>query len=357
MPTLSICKPKATKMSKKIIGLFFVWRTLLFFIAFLAPQFIHFYGDFPFRQLLLDSHLPPYISSFANFDGANYLAINHYGYNLSLSAFFPLYPLLISLFSILHQSVLISLFISNISLVVVLLLINRLFKPSFWFYLIFLSFPTAFFLASSYTESLFLMLLLLSLLHPVFGFFTGATRIVGVFTSISLFLKKSKLFFTPILGLISYCLYSYFKFKDPLAFFHTVSNFGTQRAGKFILLPQVYYRYFKIFFTASFNFQYLIALLEFTVFTGFLIILFLDLKKSCHNINRLSLNLFSWCNLLLPTLTGSFSSIPRYALLSLSAFFYLSEIKSTPLKITLFSAFSILQILCTAFFIQGYFIG
>lgn len=226
-----------------------------------------------------------------------------------------------------------------------------------WFYLLLLSFPTAFFFGSVYTESLFLLLLVLSFQHPIFSLFSGLTRINGTFT---LFVHK-KYFFLPIIGLLIYCFYLLTKFNDPFIFFHNVANFGVQRSSHLISLPQVYYRYLSIFFTASFNFQYCIAILEFTIFNFFLLILFLDLRKILSakivNDQRLSLNIFSWCNLLLPTLSGSLSSVPRYALLSVSAFFYLSEIKSKPLKTATAIGFTLLEIILTIFFIQGYFIS
>jgi len=220
-----------------------------------------------------------------------------------------------------------------------------------------LSFPTAFFFGSVYTESLFLLLLILTFRHPIFSLFTGLTRINGIFTLII----HKKYFYLPLIGLFIYCFYLLTKFNDPFIFFHNVANFGVQRSSRLISIPQVYYRYLSIFFTANFNFQYCIAILEFSIFNFFLLILFLDLRKILSakivNSQRLSLNLFSWGNLLLPTLSGSLSSTPRYALLSVSAFFYLSEIKSKGLKTATIIGFAILEIILTIFYIQGYFIS
>jgi hypothetical protein len=73
--------------------------------------------------------------------------------------------------------------------------------------------------------------------------------------------------------------------------------------------------------------------------------------------DRLGLNLFSFANLLLPTLTGTFSSIPRYALLSFSVFLYVGQIKQSWIKASIAVAFIILHVLIMGFFVQGYFIS
>ena len=62
-------------------------------------------------------------------------------------------------------------------------------------------------------------------------------------------------------------------------------------------------------------------------------------------------------NLVLPTLTGTFSSIPRYALLSLSLFLYLGEMKNKFVRISVAVLFAFLHVVLLGFFIQGYFVG
>jgi hypothetical protein len=146
---------------------------------------------------------------------------------------------------------------------------------------------------------------------------------------------------------------------DPLLFLNSQKVFGANRSTTIIFLPQVYFRYLKIFFTASFNFQYFVAVLEFFIFNLVFLVLIFDflnaLKKK--NQNLLALNLFSVANLILPTLTGTFSSITRYSLLSLSFFLFLSRIKSKSVKITLGFLFLILHLVLFGFYLQGYFIG
>lgn len=287
-----------------------------------------------------------------------------------------------------------------------------------------LLFPTSFFFGALYTEGLFFLLMVLVLwglqnkkyrLVAIAGFLAALTRFVGVFLIIPIgfhFLRlhtpvpspsSAQLSFgraqqegkkkniqlilnlkfkisnflrllttnyyllTPILGLLTYMAYLWKTTGDPLFFFNTQPVFGANRSTQLIFLPQVYYRYFKIFLTAAPDFQYFISMFEFIIFSFCLIILVISLVDSWRKFKGKSfclwlstengLLLFSFINLLLPTFTGTFSSIPRYALMSLSVFIYLGRIKRGWIKIIIGCIFGILHILCLGFFIQGYFVG
>jgi hypothetical protein len=121
------------------------------------------------------------------------------------------------------------------------------------------------------------------------------------------------------------------------------------------------YRYLKIFLTAQNNFQYFIAVVEFVVFTSFLAILgyglVMSFKKRKDIYLSSTLGLFSLINLLLPTVTGSFSSVPRYVLPSLYVFIFLSRIKSLFIKIPIVILFIIFHVILLAYFVQGYFVS
>src|SRR3990170_8020324 len=87
----------------KIVILFVIWRILLFLIAFISPAVIPQFGArFPYYQeRLIASGLPHFIWSFGNFDGVHYLGIAQHGYIYQFTqVFFPLYPILIKLFSL-----------------------------------------------------------------------------------------------------------------------------------------------------------------------------------------------------------------------------------------------------------------
>jgi hypothetical protein len=145
---------------------------------------------------------------------------------------------------------------------------------------------------------------------------------------------------------------------DPF-FFQRAARLRANRSTSLITLPQVYYRYFRILFTAAPNFQYFVSLFEMLMFTFACAVLSLYLVKSIKkkNSERIGLNIFSFVNMLLPTLTGTFSSIPRYALFSLSLFLFLGETENKLLRIILSLVFAILHVVVFAFFVQGYFVG
>jgi len=102
----------------------------------------------------------------------------------------------------------------------------------------------------------------------------------------------------------------------------------------------------------------------FSLVFAILILDFLKIKKhlsvastNLRGLQRLGLNIFSFINILLPTATGTFSSIPRYALLSLSFFIFLGELKNSTLKSVIVAIFALLQIAILSLFVRGYFVG
>ena len=246
-----------------------------------------------------------------------------------------------------------------------------------------LLFPTSFFFGAVYTESLFFLLVIATfyflnkkqfLSAGLVAFLAGLTRINGILLIIPFIIefarnfKKNKnlwqlgiLIITPLLGLLTYMRYLLITTGDALAFFHSQAVFGPARSTKIILLPQVFYRYLKILLTANFNFQYFISFLELSFFSFISIILILDLIKNLKlkikNYSLISLNLFSLANILLPTFTGSFMSVPRFALLSLSFFIFLGSIKDKMIKIFLVVLFFVLHLVLLGFFLGGYFVS
>lgn len=360
---------------------------LLLGVAFLATKFIPYLGSFPYSFELDQYHLPKFIASLANFDGIHYLKIAKKGYETYVQAFFPLYPILIRSFSFvfLGNHFLTGLFISNISFFVGFFFFYKILKTTgqksllFWTLVFLLTFPSAFFFNAVYTEGLFFMFFVLTLFfikqrqYLTAGFFAAAasaTRLIGVFLFIPFLLslypvikkkKKIKLIYTlfPFIGLFIYLLYLWQTVGDPLAFFNSQPAFGASRSTKIVFLPQVYFRYLKIFFLSQFNFSYFIALVEFFIFNIVFIACFLDFVKNVKekNYHLLSMAIFSLINILLPPLTGTFSSIPRYALLSISTFFFLARIQNIAFKASIALFFGLLQIVLFAFFMQGYFVS
>ncbi|PIY69375.1 hypothetical protein COY90_01010 [Candidatus Roizmanbacteria bacterium CG_4_10_14_0_8_um_filter_39_9] len=404
--------------------LFTIWRIVDIVITLIAPHIIPYLGFFPYKDLLVQYHLPDFLSHLASFDGVHYTQIADNGYAEHEQAFFPLYPLLIKGLTFITQNRLVSgLIISNVAFLFGIMIFFKYLsligvenpgipsgadppirrgaptgkdsRQNLSMIVIFLLlFPTSFFFGAVYTEGLFFFLFIASLYflkkknYWVAGIFAGlssATRLMGIFliipflvsflTDKSFNLKRYMvrvghylfLIFSPLIGFIMYSGYLWKTTGDPLYFFNAQPSFGANRSTHLILLPQVLYRYIKIFITASWNFQYFTSLIEFVLFGFIFVVLIFDLMKfikftekwklKIGNYDRFTLNLFSFINLLLPTLTGTFSSIPRYALMSVSMFLYLGEIRNAAFRTGILISFFILHAVLLGFFIQGYFVG
>jgi Gpi18-like mannosyltransferase len=364
-------------------------------LIFLVPKIIPYLGFFPYQEVL-NNYFPAFLTKLANFDGIHYLLISRQGYSQYEQAFFPLYPLLIHLGSFLIKNELVvGLLISNLCFIFgwyffyqyLSLILPRTNFLSLAFLLLF--FPTAFYFNAVYTEGLFFFLLFFGLYmlekkhywQAGIGFFLlSLTRLIGIFVFVPIlfhlflqFKKEGKslsklislknifLLFSPFLGLFLYMTYLQYTIGDWLFFFHAQPFFGASRSTKLIFLPQVYWRYLKIFLSASVNFQYFVSLLEFIIFNFVLVVLIFDLIKNLNtekkNFPYIGLILFSLVNLTLPTLTGTLSSIPRYVLLSPTFFVYLAQIKNKQVILLLSTIFFLFHCLLFGFFIQGYFVS
>lgn len=313
--------------------LFFVLMTLvgvwLFRTQSVSPTFPYYYS------LLSYVHDAAY-AVWGYFDGVHYLRLVEHGYvDVGTQAFFPLYPILVSTLSNLTglnaylSAVLLSLTALSLSLIVLWQLYPKQ-KTRLTIFL--LLFPTSFFLLSVYTESLFLLLSLcffLFLKSDRFFFaaltaaLASATRLVGVFLGLVLVWRLFKryqgarplyIFVLAILSFSGFFFYSYFlwsNFGDPLMFLHVQEMFGANRSGgELILLPQVLYRYLKMILTVDpTGFLYQRIWLELVFFVGAIWAWYKNLRFESREIS-----LYVILSLLLPTLTGTLSSIPRYVL-------------------------------------------
>ena len=81
------------------------------------------------------------------------------------------------------------------------------------------------------------------------------------------------------------------------------------------------------------------------------------LFRSVNRMSLIGLNLFSLINIILPTLTGTMLSVPRFALLSLSFFIRLAEINNRAVKGILLIIFIIFYIALLTLFTEGYFVS
>ncbi|HEX7017944.1 MAG TPA: hypothetical protein VF209_03500 [Patescibacteria group bacterium] len=387
------------------------WRIALVVIGAGASFFFNYQPSFPYAYTLLPSYgLPQWIYSWANFDGVHYLTIVQKGYVGTglIQAFFPGYPLLVFLVNALIAHPLISgLFVSNLFLSISVMLWWLLLKKegssnqASWIGIFtLLLFPTFFFMGALYSESLFLTLIFASFLAArnqkwwlagILAGFASGTRVVGVLLVPALIieyclhmserldlkwqasswltngvalvklLKKSdyvKLLGLVVFGstgLVAYMAYLAGEFNDPLYFLHVQSEFGAGRSETFILYPQVVWRYLKILGTyQTWDWRYFAYFQEFVIGVGGFLALLASFKYV-----RFSYAFFSLAVFLVPTLTGTFSSMPRYMLASFAFFLLLSRVLHSRRWLTLIYLLGslVLLIINTMLFIQGYWVA
>lgn len=357
---------------------------ILFFCISIIPLQSNFLGGG------IDNYLNnPTLFSWVNFDGEHYFSIAMFGYRPLTYFYFPVYPQLIKILSQISTPTLINfaisgLLISNASFLVALFGLYKLLKFDFkdnitLLTIVFLIvFPTSFYFGSYYTESLFLALSVWAiyfvrksnfLAAGILSLIASATRVVGVSLFFVLLieyfqLKKDKkiskdllfVFLAP-LGLLIYMYFLNLKTGDPLEFLHSVSIFGPQRSASFILLPQVFYRYvFKIIPSINYNYFPVVftTFLEFGTASLFVILLIYSFFKL-----RLSYSVYFALTFLIPTLSGSFSSLPRYVLVCFPAFIILSHMFQKKKKfIKPYLIFNlVLLIVASSLFLRGYWIS
>ena len=371
---------------------YLVWIFVLLGIIFLAIKFlplqINFLGGGVGNYLA-----SPYLWLWGNFEGEHYLSIAQNGYQPLTYFFFPLYPIVIKIFSVIFGSGLASfmksgILTSNLAFLVSLIGLYKLLKIDFKenivrnTILLLLVFPTSFYFASAYTESLFLVFTVWSIyfmrvrkwhLAGILGGMAAATRLIGVvllvvalieYFDFKLPFKFNRkinwnilwLFLIPA-GLITYMLFVWGKTGDPLNFFNSVSIFGNQRSSDLVILPQVFYRYIvKV-----------LPNLNYSVFTSFfpsvlelfvgLLFMFLTIVSFWKV--RLSYAIFLTLGYIIPTLSGSFSSLPRYVLVLFPAFIVISLglTKNKYLTFAFCLLSFILLIISLSFFARGYWIS
>lgn len=381
----------------KIAGVFLIWRVLLFLISGLADNFLAYLPSFPyFDSILLDYNLPRWLYSWANFDGVHYLRLIRFGYHgdLYIQAFFPVYPLIFKFINYVINNLLISsLIVSNISFLLFLYFWYDLIKDeiskavAFWSTATILLFPTSFYLVSSYTESTFLLFIILSfwfarkknyLATALFIALASATRVTGILVLpaiiIGIIFKNFKFgdsikiinikkHLKPILitclgslGLFSYMYYLYKEFGDPLYFFHVQAEFGDGvRQESLVSYPRVIWRYIKILLTARpFDWKYFSYVQDLIAGTVGLAIIVYSATKT-----KISYVVFALLAFFLPTLTGTFSAMPRFILVAFPIYIVLGiwAEKSKIFRYTWFTLSGILLVLNIVLFIQGYWIA
>ncbi len=370
-----------------IFSSFVIWRVALFVFLFIAIKYV------PLQKNFLGGGMQNYLSnpwfwSWINFDGEHYLSIAQMGYQPLTYFFFPIFPVVSRFIGNLigggfFNLALAGLVVSNVSFFVALIGLWKLAKMEFdktianYTVLLLLLFPTSYYFGSYYTESIFLAVIVWSfymirkdkwMYAGTLGGISTAIRIIGVALlpsfAIEMWQRKRKNFLMFLgtilvpLGILIYMYYLNIKTGDPLNFLNTISIFGAQRSSTFIILPQVFYRYiFKII--PALNFQYFpsffTTFLEIFSALSFLFLSILSFWKT-----RLSYAVYLSLGYIIPTMSGSFSSLPRYVLILFPAFI-LSAVYVRKLsriwRALVFSILSVCLAVATMMFTRGYWVS
>lgn len=382
----SIKKQLINKDIKIVFLMFLICKIGLFSVLFLALNFFPLASHSFLGGGYNNYSYNPYVFAWANFDGEHYLSIALNGYRDLELAFFPVYPLLMILIASVigfnqFNLVISGLIISNLSFLVALLLLYKLILLDYSRQIALLTitliliFPTSFYFGSLYNESLFLLLSISSFYYlrknkfiksALLGALSSGTRVFGLILLPSYLIEvwQQKLpinkffwiFLIPI-GLLTYMLYQWISAGDPLAFYNLQKIVGEQHQEGVTLLPQVYWRYIKMLFDIDpSNPIFTTILLEFLVGILFFILPIYGFFKKV----RLSYLCFAMISFLLPTIQGSFSSVPRYVLILFPSFLCLALIIqgfSKWTKIILFLAAVVWFGIETTLFLRGYWVA
>lgn len=386
--------------------IFFAWRIVLFAPLFFGEIFLAPRSGYPYTLLSYftekSSHINHFLlSAWGNFDAAYYLLIAKAGYTVN-AGFFPLFPLTIHIGSLLlgaDSAMNIAQYSVAFFLVTLYSIIGLIFfyklvrldypeKIAVLSVVFFLVFPTSFFLVSFYSESLFFLLSILMfyyarkknwMLASIFAGLLSATRIVGIFGFLALLfefsyqeniprifrkigkneaislLKKSAVLLIAPLGLISYIVYNFFKWNDAFYFIHAQGNFQNNRSTtEIILSPQTLYRYVNILTTVSSQqYEWWVAVLELGAFVFASIFLYIGWKQKI----RTSYLAFSLLCFLAPTLSGTFTGLPRYVLILFPMYMSIALLKNKYIQIVYAVTGAALLCVLLMLFSKGYYVS
>lgn len=364
---------------KQIIIWVSVWWLALWCIIGLTVNYFPFRPTFPYARERLPQYGPREITTLAHFDGVHYLTIAAKGYFGTglIQAFFPMYPLAVKGLSIDGRlnPVVIGEMISMVSFMGALLILSKLIAvdesttTTRRTILLMLVFPTSFYFMGVYSESLFLLFCALAFwwgrkgswwLAGLAGMAAAATRVTGVFLVIGLmiewYLQTRRrpvdliACCVPGLGLAGYMVYLTSRFGDPWLFYRVQKDFGAAReAGRLILLPQVFWRYGKMIIGPHVDFHagYLVWLELMAGLTGLILSIAAFFKT------RPSYAVFAVLSFILPTLTGTFSSLPRYLLPLFPLFIVAAKIIPSKIYPLVLILSGILLVINLIFFTQG----
>src|SRR2546421_882138 len=241
---------------RQVFPIFLATHLAFLILTYCAALFT--LGNFSYRSLGLNTLL----NAWFRWDSGHFTAIATNGYDAAWrTAFFPTFPLLEHLISFLtHDPFVAGLIISNGAGLLMLAVLYRLVQEDFdadlaWRTTLYLAiFPTAFFFAAAYNESIFLLFTLLAFyymrrgnwwLGGSFGLLASLTRSAGICLLLPFcyeYLRQhdfrlKELHFNALsclgipAGIGVFALYCYYRFHDLLAFSHAQAVWNRSMHG------------------------------------------------------------------------------------------------------------------------------
>lgn len=352
------------KLYSNITIIFLIWAFAIFMIFYFG--FLAFPNSGTFSK--------DFFLSLSNWDGGHFIGIAEHGYKEDYQyAFFPLYPVII-------KSV--NYFIGNYNLSAVLISIISVFfalhilfklisldfgkKPAQNTILFLLFFPTSFYFLVSYSESLFLLLTISTFyflrqkklfLATFAAILAGAARFAGIAVILGFLLeiyltsgfnKKNWYVVLAPLGLFTYCAYLYLNTGD--LFFFVSAQTHWQRT---LSLPGM--SFFQavrgLIDTRSLSSNPNVVLdLSFAI-------LGLGLAIRTFRFLPISYSVYSLISIVIPLLTSTLSSIPRFILPVFPIFIVLTLVKNEYIKL-FYQIISLMFLSVLAvLFINGYWVS
>lgn len=348
-----------------LVAIFIIYKLGLVSLGYISNSVIP-DNDLQIAHYPIDTHslLYPWVK----WDSVWYMDLIKNGYGgKSLTAFFPLYPLVVKTVSLLAFNIspeMVGLFLSSLFLFLSLMLIYKLTSLDFDrnialnSVIFFLLFPCSLFFNLIYAESLLLLLTLLSIylartnkwfLAGLCGLLASLTKPEGVIILIPLIvelfilIKIDKKYYKNLAylilipaGLLIYMLYLKYNFDDPFLFLKAQQEWGRFSGNVFTNL------------VASFS------LIKGIFFAGVLLSSYLVFKYV-----RKSYGIYALSMLLIPLMSGNFISLNRHTSVIFPIFILLAYINN---KYEIFgSAVKFIFTLFLSYFIvlyvNGYWVG
>lgn len=311
---------------------FSFWRLAIFlYQIFLLP----YYKSTP-ESITLYQRL--YLSWVTYWDSGHYVAIAEHGYNFPQQAFFPLWPLVIKIFSFVFgfytASFLLSFILGLTTFVLFYFLAVRLIgkSPARYALILFAAFPSTMFLHAGYTEGLFLTLTLLSFLmlekklylpSAIFAGLTTMTRLAGVgITAAYLilkqpFLKKIIYMLISVSGLLFYILFLQIIFGNGFLFIDAQKSWCQSAGHCQLRFPlTMIFEYGRLVLMGWIRPSLSFAFIDWSSSVTFLALLFIVWRR----LNKIYF-VYSLLVIILPLMSGSMVGMVRYVLVAFPVFF------------------------------------